>query len=89
MTLGKDVVYIPRGYRGHAPNGDEPRPRACIPIKTRYRTYLSNSCFETGKIYFCKTFYTLSEAWSGVNWADLMATQGAFGPIFLTGLPER
>jgi len=22
---------------------------------------------------------TLSEAWSGVNWADLMAAQGAFG----------
>jgi len=22
-------------------------------------------------------FYTLSEAWSGVNWADLMAAQGA------------
>jgi len=25
------------------------------------------------------TWYTLSEAWSGVNWADLMAAQGAFG----------
>jgi len=24
-------------------------------------------------------YYTLSEAWSGVNWADLMAAQGAFG----------
>jgi len=23
--------------------------------------------------------YTLSEAWSGVNWADLVAAQGAFG----------
>jgi len=23
--------------------------------------------------------YTLSEAWSGVSWADLMAAQGAFG----------
>jgi len=33
-------------------------------------------------------FYTLSEAWSGMNWADLMAAQGAFplGPIFMTGL---
>jgi len=29
------------------------------------------------------TIYTLSEAWSGVNWADLMAAQG---PIFMTGL---
>jgi len=26
--------------------------------------------------------YTLSEAWSGVNWADLMAAQGAFGTDF-------
>jgi len=25
------------------------------------------------------TTYTLSEAWSGVNWADLMAAQGDFG----------
>jgi len=27
-------------------------------------------------------FYTLSEAWSGVNRADLMAAQGAFGTDF-------
>jgi len=27
-------------------------------------------------------FYTLSEAWSGVNWADLMAAQGVFGTDF-------
>jgi len=26
--------------------------------------------------------YTLSESWSGVNWADLMAAQGAFGTHF-------
>jgi len=26
--------------------------------------------------------YTQSEAWSGVNWADLMAAQGAFGTDF-------
>jgi len=34
------------------------------------------------------TLYTLSEAWSGVDWADLMAAQGAapLGPIFMTGL---
>jgi len=32
------------------------------------------------------TCYTLSEAWSGVNWADLRAP---LGPIFMTGLPER
>jgi len=29
-----------------------------------------------------KSGYTLSEAWSGVNWADLMAAQGAFGTDF-------
>jgi len=27
-------------------------------------------------------WYTLSEAWSGVNWEDLMAAQGAFGTDF-------
>jgi len=26
--------------------------------------------------------YTLSEAWSGVNWEDLMAAQGAFRTDF-------
>jgi len=26
--------------------------------------------------------YTLSEAWSGVNWVDVMAAQGAFGTDF-------
>jgi len=29
-----------------------------------------------------KGTYTLSEAWSGVNWADLMAAQGAFESDF-------
>jgi len=27
-------------------------------------------------------YYTLSEAWGGVNWADLMAAQGALGTDF-------
>jgi len=27
-------------------------------------------------------YYTLSEAWCGVNWADLMASQGASGTDF-------
>jgi len=27
-------------------------------------------------------YYTLSEAWSRVNWADLIAAQGAFGTDF-------
>jgi len=26
--------------------------------------------------------YTLSEAWSGVNWVDLIAAQGAYGTYF-------
>jgi len=30
--------------------------------------------------------YTLSEAWSGVNWVDLMAAGAPLGPIFMTGL---
>jgi len=29
-----------------------------------------------------RRYYTLSEAWSGVNWADLMAAQGVFGTDF-------
>jgi len=33
---------------------------------------------DTSKI----PFYTLSKAWSGVNWTDLMAAQGAFGTDF-------
>jgi len=28
------------------------------------------------------SIYTLSEAWSGVNWVDLMTAQGAFGTYF-------
>jgi len=35
--------------------------------------------FKVGVLVGC---YTLSEAWSGVNWADLMAAQGAFGTDF-------
>jgi len=34
------------------------------------------------KFNFFPFNYTLSEAWSGVNWADLMAAQGAFGTDF-------
>jgi len=32
--------------------------------------------------WYVRKWYTLSEAWSGVNWADLMAAQGAFGTDF-------
>jgi len=31
---------------------------------------------------YVEVMYTLSEAWSGVNSADLMAAQGAFGTDF-------
>jgi len=34
------------------------------------------------RFLFLFLHYTLSEAWSGVNWADLMAAQGAFGTDF-------
>jgi len=30
----------------------------------------------------CILYYTLSEAWSRVDWADLMAAEGAFGTDF-------
>jgi len=33
-------------------------------------------------IFRHSAWYTLSEAWSGVNWADLRAAQGAFGADF-------
>jgi len=33
-------------------------------------------------LQYLRFIYTLSEAWSGVNWADLMAAQGAFGTDF-------
>jgi len=35
-------------------------------------------CFELHSHFS----YTLFEAWSGVNWADLMAAQGPFGTDF-------
>jgi len=38
---------------------------------------------EPGKVGTgCLGRYTLSEALSGMNWADLMAAQGAFGADF-------
>jgi len=55
--------------------------------KALFYTILKN---EKALLWFLQTgAYTLSEAWSGVNWADLMAAQGALGPIFMTGVPER
>jgi len=33
-------------------------------------------------IFIYLSVYTLSEAWRGVNWADLMAAQGTFGTDF-------
>jgi len=40
----------------------------------------SNVCLVNNKSVH--SIYTLSEAWSGVNWADLKAAQGAFGTDF-------
>jgi len=36
----------------------------------------------TSESVHSKLYYTLSEAWSAVNWADLMAAQGAFRADF-------
>jgi len=38
--------------------------------------------YGTHYVQHQQTTYTLSEAWSGVNWADLMAAQGAYGTEF-------
>jgi len=43
-------------------------------IKPFYRESFEVSCPQD--------YYTLSEAWSGVNWAYLIAAQGAFGTDF-------
>jgi len=41
------------------------------------------SCFTLDFIVLkIECYYTLSEAWSGVNWADLMAAQGDYGTDF-------
>jgi len=49
-----------------------------IHLASRKRKTLYNTCFTRCPMLF----YTLSEAWRGVNWADLMAAQGAFGTDF-------
>jgi len=45
-------------------------PRSWSPEEVRGSIYSLRSVHRAS--------YTLSEAWSGVNWADLMAAQGAF-----------
>jgi len=66
----------------------------CFPVNYSSTTLLSKSTVltitTTDKLIACHlyqsmaliTHYTLSEAWSGVNWADLMAAQGAFETDF-------
>jgi len=39
-------------------------------------------CLTKNSMVIIIILCTLSEAWSGVNWADLMASQGAFGTDF-------
>jgi len=51
-----------------------------IPILDQLLLYPTFFFWET-LIYPVRS-YTLSEAWSGVNWADLMAAQCAFGTDF-------
>jgi len=36
-------------------------------------------CRRLQDLHVLQNTYTLSKVWSGVNWADLMAAQGAFG----------
>jgi len=45
---------------------------------------ISLLCLHYGRwfVRIVTILYTLSETWSGVNWADLMAAQGAFGTDF-------
>jgi len=44
-----------------------------------YSDFLGEKTYLT----ICKAeHYSLSEAWSGVNWADLMAAKGALGTDF-------
>jgi len=58
-----------------------------FPLEFRFKmeiisgaTFPSSFKRPTWKIH--NEIYTLSEAWSGVNWADLMAAQGDFGTDF-------
>jgi len=44
------------------------------------------SLIQLGKFFWG---YTLSEAWSGVNWAEVLAAAGGWGTVFVTGLPAR
>jgi len=54
-----------------------------LEISDTHRIY-RYSCIEKYRYSICQQplIYTLSEARSGVNWADLMAAQGAFGTDF-------
>jgi len=57
--------------------------RTTRPIKKERETGRQTECFQSPMcVFFGLSVYTLSEAWSGVNWADLMAAQGAFGTDF-------
>jgi len=38
--------------------------------------------YEWDYVVIVELYYTLFDAWSGVNWADLMAAQGAIGTDF-------
>jgi len=52
-------------------------------MKNRLDVYVCVLCIcYSCNFYFLTYSYTLSEAWSGVNWADLIAAQGGFGADF-------
>jgi len=52
----------------------------CVGIYVEYRQYGKLEILPTVEQTY--STYTLSEARSGVDWADLMAAQGAFGTDF-------
>jgi len=79
-TLLNGNVYVLGGRNGN------------VPLKDFWKYNIGKLFFLKGEWYQGLSHgkapikivqpYTLSEAWSGVNWADLKAAQGAFGTDF-------
>jgi len=64
-------------------------PNMTLVMSTLYKKSLISISFGTNSGHSFNSrnrtnshYYTLSETWSGVNWADLMAAQGSFGTDF-------
>jgi len=89
LGFSKDLLNAPRITYTLSAARNEPKLVLRYPsTRTRLSTYL-NANYGHFKISFSKKTkefqrtmirsYTLSEAWSGGSWADLMAAWGAFG----------